>query len=283
MKRLKLYGVGKAGYTVIETMIVLAASGALVVSVIALISGQQGKTQFSQGVRDADSQLADVMNDFGTGYLANTGSVSCTASATPGSKPSLSTPTPAPKQGTNVGCVYAGRIIVPAANSNNYVVHGLVGRQFQGDVFSAQSSDIVNARPVVLRSSNTSSTDLSVNAQFSPTMRFIKAVYLDTSGNEQVAGPFGVVSNFGATTAGSLVSDKQTPQLFIMIPSATAVEDRFESGITNADFVLNRPLALCFESDSSNQYAVIQYGTSTGSTASVTTIGGGTCPADLIP
>lgn len=285
MKRLKTVGVGRGGYTIIETLIVLAASSALVLTVIALISGQQGKTQFSSAVRDADSRIEDITNDFSTGFLTRSGNVSCTADSG-GGRPSLSAVASQP--GTNIGCVYVGRLIQLTPNVSKYSVQSLVGRQFTAGVFSAQTPDLTSAKPVLLfpTTSNSSLPDMSVTDQFGAGIEVAAAVYLDDSNNPHPAGPFGFVSNFGTTTSGSLASDKQTPQLIILTasyPSATAVADKFETGITTSDYVINRPLAICFRSVTSDQYAIIRFGTNGGGSTTTSTIisGGTTCPASL--
>lgn len=283
MKRLKTVGVGRGGYTIIETLIVLAASGALVVAVIVLISGQQGKTQFTQAVRDADSRFKDITNDYATGYLPRpNNNISC--DPTGGGRPTITSATTL--QGRNIGCVYVGRLIRLTPNSPDYKVHGIVGRQYVGDVFSAQTSDLASAKPVLLFPP--SSPDFSVSDQFNADIRFQSAVYLDSSNNPQAAGPFGVVTNFGTTSGGSLATDKQTPQLIILTASYasdTDLANKFGAGagITSSDYVVNRPLALCFESSSSQQHAIITFGSTSGGSISTTTTisGGGTCPAVL--
>lgn len=285
MKRLNILGVSRGGYTIIETLIVLAASSGLVLIIIALITGQQGKTQFAQAVREADARIQDVMNDYTTGYLVRSDNVSCTADSS-GGRPALTSS--ASQQGRNVGCVYVGRLIQPNPDSSTYTVHSLIGRQYTAGVFSTQTSDIVSAKPVLLHptSSNSSIPNLSITDEFTAGMKLHSAIYLDSSNNPQTAGAFGIVSNFGTTTGGSLVSDKQTPQFFVLTaPYATdtALADKFETGITSADFVIDRPLALCFESASSKQYAIIKFGTNGGGSITTTTTiaGGDTCPSAL--
>lgn len=285
MKRLNTDGVGRGGYTIIETLIVLAASSFLVVVVILLITSQQGKTQFTQAARDADARLNDIVNDYATGYLVRTNNVSCTADGG-GGRPALTSSTS--NQGTNIGCVYVGRLVRFTPDSSSYTVHSLIGRQYVAGVFSQQTSDIVSAKPVLLypTTSNSSIPNLAITDEFGAGIRFKSAVYLDTSNNPQSVGAFAIVSNFGTTSGGSLVSDKQTPQLMILTPafsSDTDLADRFATGITTADFVTDRPMALCFESSSSKQYAIIKFGTNGGGSITTTTTiaGGDTCPAVL--
>jgi type II secretory pathway pseudopilin PulG len=45
------------GFTIIETMIFLAVSGALLASSLLLVSGSQNKSQFNNAVRDLNRKL----------------------------------------------------------------------------------------------------------------------------------------------------------------------------------------------------------------------------------
>lgn len=286
MKRLGRLRTEHGGYTIIEALIVLAASGALVITVISLISGQQGKTQFAQAARDADSRFQDITNDFATGYFSRGGAMSCSANAT-GDPPTINAVSS--QQGKNIGCIYIGRIFQIGTDSN-YTLHTMVGRQYTGGILSPPTTTLTeaDARLIHPTSANGAIPNLSETGQFNNGIELQRVVFLNSSNSEQDAGPFGVVSNFGTIVGSNLASDKQTGQLMIFTSNyATGLDlaNKFNTGIVaGTDYVLNRPLALCFTSRTSNQHAIIRFGTTAGSTASITTIGGGnTCPADLIP
>lgn len=286
MKRLTRPRSEHGGYTVIETLIVLAASSALVLTVIGLISGQQGKSQFTQSIRDAESRFQDVTNDFTTGYFARGSNFSCSANAA-GDPPTMTSVSSV--QGKNIGCIYIGRIIQPS-NTSDYTIHTVIGRQYTADVLSSPTTSLASARARLIHptTANGALPNLSQSSQFGGGIELMSAVFLNSSNNEQAAGPFGVISNFGTVTGSQLASDKQTAQLMIFTGSyatGTALADGFAAGPTEGtDYVLNRPLALCFRSNTSEQHAIIRFGTTAGSTASITTINGGrVCPPDLIP
>src|SRR3989344_9197220 len=93
------------GYTIVETMIFLAVSGALFLSAMLLINGQQRKTEFTTSVRDFDSKLQSVMGNVASGYYNNAGTISCTATST---GPLIS---PGTSQGQSEGCTYIGQYI----------------------------------------------------------------------------------------------------------------------------------------------------------------------------
>ena len=94
-----------AGYTILEAMIFLAVSGALFALVIPSYSSRQDKVRFTQGVRDLDSKINDVINDVSNGYYPNADSP-CVA--TP-SGPSFSGAVT--EQGTRKDCIFVGKVI----------------------------------------------------------------------------------------------------------------------------------------------------------------------------
>ncbi len=95
------------GFTIIESMIVLAVTGAMFVIAVTAFYGQQEKTRFSQGNRDADSRITDVANDVISGYFPETSDWRC--SAVPNQPPEIRAADAA--QGTNEDCIFLGKAI----------------------------------------------------------------------------------------------------------------------------------------------------------------------------
>lgn len=137
------------GFTIVETLIVLAVTSLLATSTLLLVSGRQGRTEFSTGVRGVESLLRDISNDIADGYYANTaGSQYLTCSSVTATSVVLGTAV-ADNQGSNTGCVVIGKAIQFAPldlGSNKLKVITLFGRQFvnassaQGDVQSFNNS-----------------------------------------------------------------------------------------------------------------------------------------------
>jgi hypothetical protein len=103
-----------AGYTILETMIFLTVSALLFISAMRLVGGQQGRTEFSHGVREAESVLQDASNDIADGYYSNRTSTSArlTCAVNPASPYLLTLGTSATdSQGANAGCVLVGKAI----------------------------------------------------------------------------------------------------------------------------------------------------------------------------
>ena len=94
------------GFTVVETLIVLAVTGGLFAAVALTLSGRQQRTQFTQGVQEIQSQIQQVINDVGSGYFPSTSGFSCTSAL---AGPLMTTGTN--EQGTNGGCIFLGKAI----------------------------------------------------------------------------------------------------------------------------------------------------------------------------
>jgi hypothetical protein len=97
------------GFTIVETLIVLAVTGFLFVIVAVLIGGKQNKTQFSTGTRDVESRLQTIINEVANGYYPNTGNFKCDNVA---GVPKVVSVIGLPKeQGTNKDCIFLGKVV----------------------------------------------------------------------------------------------------------------------------------------------------------------------------
>jgi type II secretory pathway pseudopilin PulG len=102
------------GFTVIETLLVLAVSGGLFVVVAITLSGRQARTQFTQSVQEVQSQIQQVINDVGSGFYPSNSTFSCSATLTGPSISSGST-----EQGGNGGCIFLGKAIQFGVNGTD--------------------------------------------------------------------------------------------------------------------------------------------------------------------
>lgn len=187
MKRM----LASSGYTIVEVLIVLAVSGALLISVTALISGQQQKTEFTAALRDFDSRIQDVLNDVGTGTYPELGA-GCSVS--PGGSPTLGGAT-APS-GTSQDCVFVGKALQfsPAGTNSQGTlnIYTIVGRRQVGTGAAAREvKDISQAKPVILGTNATQIDASTLNSS----LQFKKVLV----GGEQTFG-LALVSSFGQTS-----------------------------------------------------------------------------------
>lgn len=122
------------GYTVIETLVFLAVSTALFVLVATFIGGRQSRAEFTYGIQEFSTRMADIMNDVATGYYDNIGTFACNAGVT---GPPVIDGTTSRPLGENTGCIFIGRVIQfdpeePSLNmpeDQGYNVFSVVGRR----------------------------------------------------------------------------------------------------------------------------------------------------------
>lgn len=98
---------GAEGFTIVETLIVLAVTGSMLLMAMVLIGGRQNKAQFEQGVRSFQMDLQQVINDVGTGYYASNDDIRCTYNAVTG----VVIAAASQERGTNDPCIFLGKAI----------------------------------------------------------------------------------------------------------------------------------------------------------------------------
>lgn len=60
-----------SGFTIVETLIVLAITGVLFVSIIGITSGRQSKTQFNQAATSIRAEIEQIIGEVQSGYYPN--------------------------------------------------------------------------------------------------------------------------------------------------------------------------------------------------------------------
>lgn len=140
-------GGGQGGFTIIETLIVLAVSGLLLLSAMLLVVGQQNKVQFTQSIQEIQSAIQQTMAEVGSGYYSNPGDLRCE-----GTNGNLRITSGGREQGSNTGCIFIGKAMqfgVRDTDPQNYVVHSIAGLQDAGANINGQRP-LADADPTVL-------------------------------------------------------------------------------------------------------------------------------------
>lgn len=112
------------GFTIVETLIVLAVTGTLFLSAVMLVNGKQSKTNFQVGIRTIQQRFQQIINETVSGYYPNNSDFSCTAAGSPPLSIGSSSPN---GQGTNQDCIFVGKTLV--VRSGSYSVYPLAGRR----------------------------------------------------------------------------------------------------------------------------------------------------------
>jgi type II secretory pathway pseudopilin PulG len=297
-----------AGFTIVETLIVLAITGVMLLSVIGLVSGKQNKTEFQQGINDAVTQLQQTAREVAIGYYPGLTDCSVAGSSLSfhGSDES--------GQGTNNNCVFLGKVVqfgvladgsaasVGGGTNERYPAYTLAGCQFKScstNASSPVSTSFADAKPMVVER-----TSAVVAAHNFPTgvtnwytlenglstvsMSYTCDATLDPNCPGTGANPtraFGFLQSFGTYGCnGGLCSGSQHANLYgINVPSAgdtNLTKDQVLSAIdTNATHLVQaQKVTICLRSGTTNQSGLLTIGSNTNS-VSVKIFDGGSCGA----
>lgn len=256
-------GLNSQAYTIVEVIIVLAVSSALLVSALLLVGGQQNKTQFYQSVRDTEQQVQDIINNVATGYYSRSTNFSCYES---GGLPTINTLGSNPL-GSNKDCMFIGRVIqfnvggVP----ENFAVYNIVG--LREDTAGGAITDLAQAQPTVL-------TGTTENRTLKYGLSATKMYYNDDPANN--IGVVGFFSTLGQPGVAGLESGSQHVELHPL--STPTLGGGAISGTITAVIVNNvDSVKVCFDSGSTDQHADLIIGGNGRQTSTQLNIGSGQC------
>lgn len=133
------------GFTIVETLIVLAVTGILLASAVTLISGKQNKTEFQTAINNFQQQLQQVINETSSGFYS--GDISCTASS--GAVSTVSTGANPTGQ-----CIFVGKAIQFGSDTDpsQIISYPLVGSV--RDISGAVNTDVRATNPVAVAANN---------------------------------------------------------------------------------------------------------------------------------
>lgn len=250
------------GFTIVETMIVIAVSGFIFVGVVLLIAGQQGKTQFQQSINAVAQQLQQTIGDVSNGYYP-TNNIKCSTGG-PASKPLLKAG--GGSIGTNPDCVLVGKVIqfMSTANSNDqqkYIVYSMAGlRQYAGQ----NITNLTDANPIAIAPGNgiySSVPDASVVSVLTNGLSVVNTTYKASSlPQKDVAfAVLAVPSNSTGTSGGSA-----TQQIGLYAVKGTNIGQTSANNVDQIDnfsnFVSASEFTVCLASGTTNQSGLITIG-----------------------
>lgn len=191
------------GFTVVETLVVLAVTGALFVAVAIALSGRQAQAQFDQSIQEAKSQIQQVIDDVAVGYYPNSSNFTCNANYSTG--PTFAAGTT--KQGENSDCIFLGKVIyfgITGSTAEQFNVYSLAGlKQVSAggpEVTTNNDTDYSQAKPQVI----TASTDTKKLLYGMTTYR---VWYGGTPGTPIAA--IGFANSLASYSSGAIISGSQ--------------------------------------------------------------------------
>lgn len=132
------------GFTIVETMIVLAVTGALFVAIAASLTGRQNAAEFTHSIQSIQSQLQQIIDQVPDGNFPDQ-QVRCVSIGSPFFLPGGS-------QGTNSECIFLGKVIqfhvrnAGGLSTEQYQVYTIAGLNTQG----TSAEPFAAARPTVV-------------------------------------------------------------------------------------------------------------------------------------
>lgn len=244
-----------AGFTIVETLLVLAVTGALFVMVVLAFGGRQGKAQFQQSVRDIQTRVQQTMNEVSSGYYPNTQDFKC---ASVGGVPVITASATTVDQGTNADCIFLGKIMQFSVNSGNteqYNTYSVAGLRNATTLLASKPTliwDSANAIKVTSRS----------NLAYGLTT---KSMYYYDSSGQHPTNAMGFISKIGslsdsgtyeagavdmlAVTGTSLTSDESTTVNAINASHLSTAAVNPSGGVT-----------ICFQSGTDSETALLSIG-----------------------
>ena len=189
----------EGGYTVLEVVIFLTVSAAIFTSAMALMGGQNAKTQFSQSMRDIQSKMQDWLNDVSTGFAGGDtdpiASYVCNAPSSGAitlSKPVGGAPSPTP------ACIFLGKAVQITHYEPTFLnrdptkiyVYTVLGRRVDS-VSGALVSSTKEATPYVAAPHNTSDSTPNLTEEYTLQYgaRVLSVTSKDITGNTWPVAP----------------------------------------------------------------------------------------------
>ncbi len=226
------------GYTILETMIFLAVTAMLFIAAMTTIGGKQATVQFTQGIRDTQSKIQDVINNVSTGYFPTDSNFKCIVGD---AIPANNIPNVAPSftlgasiQGSSEKCVSLGKVLefansaTASEGATNYNIISVAGRRINNSGQEVLSLD--EAKPTAVSFAGGPDVTESSVLQFGVKVTRI-TVPIGTPGSLIDSGTrYGAVALFSslprlAGASGALASGAQRVS-FAVIPASTLGETK---------------------------------------------------------
>jgi type II secretory pathway pseudopilin PulG len=260
------------GFTIVETLIVLAITGFFFVAVAALLSGKQKATEFSQGLRNLQTQLQQEIDDVSSGFYPNNGNIKCTAGP---NGPVLRSAATA--QGTNDECIFLGKVIQFAVNDpsgnptdpEEYNIYTLTGLRAMSP---SPNIEFASAKPKVIANDG---TDANVPDVFE-TKHMPFGMTMDSIRYNNGAGPATQIGAIGlASSLGTLDADDVNQQVNVIAMLGTSLHLTKVNGANKANAslapsgpIVGTPAAInplqgiqiCVKSGTTTQYGLLTIG-----------------------
>ncbi len=131
-----------AGFTIVETLIVLAVTSTLLISAMVSMSGRQAKTEFQVATQSAVREYQSIISQIESGRYKSPNNFTCTSAAP--NNVTFTSDLGGDSQGANQGCVYLGLALVFGEDASTYKKYLVAGSRLNGPV---SADTITDANP----------------------------------------------------------------------------------------------------------------------------------------
>lgn len=233
------------GFTILETIIVLTVTIALLGSTLALFQSRVPKTQFTKAVNELSVQLTDVSNQVAVGNYPGASDTKCSVSS---GVPTLNTG--GSGMGTNQDCIFLGQA-VGAKSKEQLKVYTIFGSRLKSSGEAATKLAEANPTSSVTYATQdyTTGFGLEVTKITDQTRSYGGVAYIQSFGS-------------GINVSGEAEGSQQVD----LMPVSGNVGDgdgAFVSAISSIGTIAANPasgITICLKSGTTNQYAVLVLG-----------------------
>lgn len=146
------------GYTVIEIMVFLAVSMAILVAAQLVFQGQQGRTQFEQGMHNSASKFQQYVDRVGTSIFPGQGLYTCSISAVTGRSVIVAGSSGA---GSNQACIFLGNAVQVVPGQSKIYFYAVLGNTYKALSGSAQGEPVTSFSQAMPEPAFASGADLT--------------------------------------------------------------------------------------------------------------------------
>ncbi len=199
------------GYTIIEIMIVLAISGIIFISSLALFNGQGAETNFNQAVSDLASELSTQARSVSSSQFYGVGGYSCTASGNP---PRATLSSSSSSSGaTNSDCLSIGKAFESISSTNDIYIYNVLGNRltYSGGTPLGPASSLAEANPTI---ATVNGADLSADYKLGSSLKIISSKVTNLVGQLSSSSLVGYYLDFNGETGSSQSSGVLTAKAY---------------------------------------------------------------------
>lgn len=187
----------QSGYTIVEIMIVLAISGVIFISGLALFNGQGAETSFNQAISDLVSELSTQARSVSTNQFYGAQGYNCAASGSP-PRATLSAPSGG-GSATNSDCLSIGKAFEAIGATNDIFIYNVLGNRltYFGGSAAGPASSLAEANPTI---ATVDGADLSIDYKLGAGLKIISSKVTDLAGLSSPSSLIGYYLDFNGET-----------------------------------------------------------------------------------